>query len=74
MIMIKVTLAAILKARRPRLVQGARIDTVVAINLRCRGPMPVIMAGRDAAFHDVAVSGSALLLYDPPSKGARRSH
>lgn len=57
-IMVKLTLATILQERRPRLAPGIRVDTRVAINLRAKGPIPVVMAGRDAAFQRVEVSGT----------------
>lgn len=66
MIMIKVTLASILKARRPRLVAPTKIDMRVAINLRCRAPIPVVMARRDQAFQSVPVSGTVTRLYTQP--------
>jgi len=64
MIMIKVTLAGILATRRPRLVRGTRIDMRVAITLRARAPIPVVMARRDADFERVPVHGSVTRLYD----------
>jgi cytochrome P450 len=57
-IMVKLTLATILQQRRPRLAPGTRVDTRVAINLRAKGPVPVVMAGREAAFQRVEVAGT----------------
>jgi cytochrome P450 len=70
MIMIKVTLATILASRRPRIVPQTRIDMRVAINLRSRGPIPVVMARRDQDFQHAAVSGTVTRLYTPSGQTA----
>jgi cytochrome P450 len=57
-IMVKLTLATILQQRHPRLAPGIRVDTRVAINLRAKGPIPVVMAGREDAFRRVDVAGT----------------
>jgi len=62
-IMVKVTLAAILRSRRPQLVPGTRIDLRVAVTLRPRAPIPVVMARRDRAFQAVPVAGTIRRLY-----------
>jgi cytochrome P450 len=63
MIIIKITLASILLKRRPKLVPETRIDTKVAITLRSRQPIPVIMAGRDANFERANIHGTVARLY-----------
>jgi cytochrome P450 len=63
MIMVKITLATILARRRPSLVANARIDTKVAVTLRSRRPIPVVMAGRDARFLRSDVRGTITDLY-----------
>jgi cytochrome P450 len=65
MIMIKITLASILLNRRPTLVPRTRIDTKVAITLRPRRAIPVVMANRNARFLRAEVFGTVAGLYTP---------
>jgi len=62
-IIVKVTLATILRHRRPRLVDGATIDTRVAITLRSRQPIPVMMQGRTARMRRADIRGTVTTLY-----------
>ena len=63
MIMIKVTLALLLRTRSPRLVAGTHIDTRVAVTIRPSGPMPLILAPSGAGFERVPLSGRAARLF-----------
>ena len=63
MVIVKVTLATILLKRRPHLLENTRIDTRVAITLRSKQPIPVVMAGRNARMVRAAVHGTVSNLY-----------
>lgn len=58
MVMVKLTLASIILKRRLMLVPGTRIDTFVAVTLRSRQPVRVILANRDTAFALGKVTGT----------------
>ncbi|MEX2648500.1 MAG: cytochrome P450, partial [Alphaproteobacteria bacterium] len=58
MIMVKITLASILLKRRPNLVPNARIDTQVAVTLRSKQPIPVVMADHNAKIVRSSVHGT----------------
>ena len=63
MIMVKITLASILLKRRPNLVPNTRIDTKVAVTLRSKQPIPVVMANRNAKMVHADCSGTVANLY-----------
>ena len=67
-IMIKVTVWSLLRQRHPRVVPHTRIDTRVAINLRSRQPIPVIMAPRDQPFRRAPVTGTVERIYVLPGE------
>ena len=63
MIIVKVTLATILLNRRPGLIDRTRIDTRVAITLRSRQPIPVLMRNRTARMRRAAIRGTVTSLF-----------
>ena len=63
MIMVKITLASILMKRRPNLVPNTRIDTKVAVTLRSRQPIRVVMSNRNAKIVRTDVHGTVSDLY-----------
>jgi cytochrome P450 len=69
MIMIKVTLAMLLRDRCPRLVAGTHIDTRVAVTVRPAGAMPLILAPSGAGFERVPISGRAARLFRATGAG-----
>ena len=65
MIMVKITLASILSKRRPNLLPDARIDTKVAVTLRSKQPILVMMGNRDTKIMRSPVRGTVTNHYDP---------
>ncbi len=63
MIMVKITLASIPLKRRPNLVPNTRIDTKVAVTLRSRQPIRVVMSNRNAKIVRTDVHGTVSDLY-----------